>query len=106
MFEKMAKLNRKNLDDFLPVNCKFEEVIQLDIEKKRLFMESIYTLLFIFKQPFLRTTFLTSIIFVTENGAYYTSSIFLLSVLKDLGNNRLYFTAFIGYLGQIPGILL
>ena len=41
------------------------------------------------------------IIFVTKNA----SSIFLLSVLKDLGNNPC-FTAFIGYLGQIPGILL
>jgi putative MFS transporter len=105
VFEKMAKLNGKKLNNFLPVNCRFEDVVQLDVEKKRSFMESVYTLLSMFKQPFLRTTFFTSIIFVTENGAYYASSIFLLSVLKDLGNNP-YFTAFIGYLGQIPGILL
>ena len=105
VFEKMARLNGKNLNDFLPVNCKFENLIQLDIEKKRSFVKSVSTLLSMFKQPFLRTTFFTSIIFVTENGAYYASSIFLLSVLKDLGNNP-YFTAFIGYLGQIPGILL
>ena len=107
VFKKMARLNGKNLNDFLPVNCKLEDVIQLHniIEKKRSFTKSVSILFSMFKRPFFRTTFFTSIIFVTESGAYYASSIFLLSVLKDLGNNP-YFTAFIGYLGQIPGILL
>ena len=105
VFQKMARLNRKDLNDFLPINSNLEDVVQLEIEKKSSFLESLSTLLSMFKRPFFRTTFLTSIIFVTENGAYYASSIFLLSVLKGLGNNP-YFTAFIGYLGQIPGILL
>ena len=105
VFEKMAFLNRKNLNDFLPDTAQFEDVVQLEIKSNPSFLQSLSTLLSMFKQPFLRTTFFMSIIFITENGAYYASSIFLLSVLKDLGNNP-YFTAFIGYLGQIPGILL
>lgn len=105
VFEKMAKLNRKNLNDFLPESFKFESVVQIDEGKKRSFVESIYILLSMFKQPLFRTTLLMSIIFVTEFCAYYASSVFLLSVLKDFGDNP-YFTAFIGYLGQIPGILL
>lgn len=105
VFEKMARFNGKKLDDFMPSDCNFEDIVQLDIVKKRSFMDSLSSLLFMFKRPFFRTTFFLSIINVTESGAYYASSIFLLSVLKDLGNDP-YFTAFIGNLGQIPGIVL
>ena len=101
VFMKMAWLNGKDLNDILPSNKKFEDVVKLDEIKKT----SVSTLLSMFRRPFLRTTLIMSVIFITENGAYYASSIFLLSVLKDMGNNP-YFTAFIGYLGQIPGILL
>ena len=105
VFLKMARLNGKDLSDILPNTKKFEDVVQLEKVKKTSFLESMSTLLSMFRRPFIRTTLIMSVIFVTENGAYYASSIFLLSVLKDMGNNP-YFTAFIGYLGQIPGILL
>ena len=37
--------------------------------------------------------------------AYYCSSVFLLQILKEFGTDP-YFASFVGYLGQIPGILL
>ena len=60
---------------------------------------------YVFKKSYLRTTVCMSIIYVTHTVAYYSSSIFIPSILHSLVHNS-YFTAFIGYLGQIPGIVL
>ena len=41
----------------------------------------------------------------TQLHTYYTAFYFIPTILHNLIRNR-YFTAFIGYLGQIPGVLL
>ena len=60
---------------------------------------------YLFKKTYLRTTICMSIIYVTHTVAYYSMTTFIPSVLENLVHNS-YFTAFIGYLGQIPGVLL
>ena len=106
----MARINRKNLNDILPENVQLDEVIansQLEngADSEKNYHNFTSALLLMFKRPYLRTTILLSIIFTTETGAFYVSSLFLPKVLLDLGTNP-YFTVFVGYLGQIPGILL
>ena len=46
-----------------------------------------------------------SIIYVTHSVAYFSLALFTPTILHNLIPNN-YFTAFVGYLGQIPGVLL
>ena len=59
----------------------------------------------IFKKKYLRTTICMSIIYVTHSVAYFSLALFTPTILHNLIPNS-YFTAFVGYLGQIPGVLL
>ena len=105
VFEKMAQLNGRRLDDLLPKGVAFETVVKVNTEKKPVCSQFWRSLSAMFRPPYLLVTILISIIYVTSTGTYYCSSIFLLKVLDQLGTNP-YFASFFGYLGQIPGILL
>ena len=106
VFEKMARLNGKKLDDILPKGEKFEDVVNVSIEKKIPVCTQFWrNLAAMFKPPYLTVTILISIIYITSSTAYYCSSVFFLQVLKKFGTDP-YFASFTGYLGQIPGILL
>ena len=99
----MVKFNGKDLNMF-PTAL---QDIQLPegTTHSRSIWQSVSKLLFIFKKTYLRTTLCLSIIYVLHTSAFYGSSLFLPSVLHDLVQNS-YFVAFIGYVGQIPGVLL
>ena len=105
VFEKMARLNGKKLDDILPEGERLEDAVKVCTERKAVCSQFWRSLAAMFKPPYLTVTILISIIYVISTGAYYCSSIFLLKVLIQYGTNP-YFASFFGYLGQIPGILL
>ena len=103
VFEKMAWLNHKNLDEILP---KDKNIVCTSGDKNvpvcSQFCKNVSGL---FKAPYLAITISMSVINVTAMTAYYCSSVFLLQILKEFGTDP-YFASFVGYLGQIPGILL
>ena len=103
VFEKMAWLNCKNFDEILP---KDKNIVCTSSDKNvpvcSQFCKNVSGL---FKAPYLAVTISMSIINVTAMTAYYCSSVFLLQILKEFGTDP-YFASFVGYLGQIPGILL
>ena len=105
VLSRMARFNGKNLSDFIPDDVAFEEVVEIPKQKKKSCLTSFAALLTLFKRPYLRTTLCLTVIYMTETGAFFGSSLFLPAVLKNLGVDP-YFTAFVGYCGQIPGILL
>lgn len=106
IFEKMARLNGKRLDELIPSGVAFETAIKVNTVRSNPVCSQFWrSLAAIFKPPYLFMTILISIIYVTSTAAYFCSSIFLLKVLRQFGTNP-YFASFFGYLGQIPGILL
>lgn len=106
VFERMARLNGKQLTNIIPEGETFEDVIEVRREKRQPLCSQFWkSLLSMFKPPYLTATILVSIIYVTSTGTYFCSSIFLLKVLDQFHTNP-YFASFFGYLGQIPGILL
>ena len=98
----MARFNGKQLTSSLNEvkSIQFPEIISTPTLR-----QSCLKLGFVFKKAYLRTTVCLSIIYVTHTVAYYSMATFIPSILHDLVHNS-YFTAFIGYLGQIPGVLL
>ena len=102
---KMARLNGKKLDDFLPEQETFENSVEVCHQRQHRCSQFWRSLAAMFKPPYLCVTILISVIYVISTGAYFCSSIFLLKVLKNFHTNP-YFASFFGYLGQIPGILL
>ena len=108
VLEKMAWLNRKNLNDILPKDKKIVCYHNTSTGSKKTVSvcSQFYTnLLGLFKPPYLAVTIAMTIINITSMTAYYCSSVFLLQVLREFGTDP-YFASFVGYLGQIPGILL
>ena len=104
VFKKMARINGKclSINESNSIQC----IVGRDSKPSKDVSSSILTSsLSIFKPPYLRTTLCLSVIFVTETASYFASSIFLPVILKEFGMNP-YFISFIGYLGQIPGIML
>ncbi len=108
--QKMAQLNGKNLSDLIPDNVPLADYLLIKPRIKKNFSENVCSLFSIFKKPYLRTTILLSIIYVTETVAYYSAGVFLpqflLNVSPFFANQGPFFTAFVGYLGQLPGIAL
>ena len=104
IFKKMAWLNHKDLDEILPkdrrIICSYSTNKNASVCTQ--FCRNLSAL---FKPHYLTVTIPVSIINVTSMTAYYCSSVFLLQVLKEFGTDP-YFASFVGYLGQIPGILL
>ena len=105
VFARMARFNGKNLSDLLPDDMAFEEMVEIPRHKDWPCLKAFSVLLSLFKQPYLRTTVCLTIVYVTCTGAFFGSSAFLPNVIQHLGINP-YFTAFIGYCGQIPGVVL
>ena len=101
----MAWMNGKNIDNFIPKSVKLEAFIHVEKKTKKTCMQRTKALLAIFDRRYLRTTLLLSVIYVTETVAYFASGLFIPEVLQNFGVNP-FFTAFVGYLGQIPGIAL
>lgn len=103
----MARINGKNLNDFLPEEKEFQYSVSIETKTKETFLQSFSKFLTIFKPPYLKRTICLSIIYPTQTITYYASALFFPAILEEqLGINNPYFTLFIGYLGQIPGILL
>ena len=106
VLEKMARWNRKNLDEFLPREKEFSELVVTNCEERQGNLSQTFrNFLFIFKRFYLRTTLALLVINITNAGTFWGASLFLPSLLADITSNS-YFIAFMGYLGQIPGILL
>lgn len=106
VFKKMARINGKELPAGMLDEHSIQNLINVD-DKSQLCSRRnpLSAFLTLFKLPYLRTTLCLSIIFVTETGSYFSASTFLPLFLKEFGLDP-YFVSFMGYLGQIPGILL
>ena len=100
----MAKFNGKNLNTFLGA-IQDIQVPEYTTQSVVSFRKSVSRFLSIFKRTYLRTTVCLSIMYVVHTVAFYGAFLFLPSVLHRLVQNS-YFVAFIGYVGQIPGVLL
>ena len=98
---RMAKFNGKNLH----ISSAMLDIQVPERPSTSTLGQSCLKLGYVFKKKYIRTTVCLSIIYVTHTTAYYGSSLFIPSILRKLVPNS-YFTAFIGYLGQIPGVLL
>ena len=103
---RMAWMNGKNLNDFLPEEREFHCIVSIDTKTEETCLQSFSKFLVIFKRLYLRRTICLTIIYMVETVTYYASSLFLPAVLKKLNVRSPYFTIFVGFLGQIPGILL
>ena len=103
---RMAWMNGKNLNDFLPEEREFQCIVSIDTKTEETCLQSFSKFLVIFKPLYLRRTICLTIIYMVETVTYYASSLFLPAVLKKLNVRSPYFTIFVGFLGQIPGILL
>ena len=104
---RMAKMNGKNLEDFVPREEEFRDIVATDSEQRqgKLFSQTLRNFIGILKPKYLRMTLALAVINITSAGTFWGASLFLPSLLADLTTNS-YFIAFMGYLGQIPGILL
>ena len=105
VLSQMARINGKKLSDFLPSEIDFEKLVVLEIPTNRNFWQTARNFRTMFQTPYLKRTVLISIVYVVEGMSAYGSTLFLPSILSGLNVNP-YFTAFVGYLGQIPGVLL
>ena len=99
ILQRMACFNRKDL----PFELEAVEAIQSTTRPS--LKESFLKLSHVFKRIYLRTTISMGIIYVAHDLAWYSVALFIPTILGHLVKNS-YFTAFIGYLGQIPGVLL
>ena len=105
VLSQMAAINRKQLCDLIPQDIELEELIVLEEQPDQTFRQTILNYRTLFTATYLRRTVLIGIIFTLETGSYYGATLFLPSVLNDL-THKPYFNAFVGFLGQIPGIFL
>ena len=99
ILQHMACFNRRDL----PFELEVVEAIQSTTKPS--LKESFLKLSHVFKRIYLRTTISMGIIGIAHAAAYNSLGIYIPTILGYLVKNS-YFTAFIGYLGQIPGVLL
>ena len=97
----MAKMNGKNLNTFMQPEEVRQLVIPEQIKKTILLKKS----LIVFTPQYLRRTICLIFIYMISSNAASGATLFLPDVLKSLGANP-YFIPFIGYLAQLPGIVL
>ena len=105
IFQTMAQWNHRDLDQCLPAEVELSELVETQNLVQRSWSQALQDFLYIFKPMYLRTTLPLLVINATNAGAFWGISLFLPSLLHDITANS-YFIAFMGYLGQIPGILL
>ena len=105
VLSQMAAVNRKKLSDIIPLDVELEDVIVLDEQTSDSIQHTIRNFRTLFTSTYLRRTVLIALIFTIETGSYLGSTLFLPRVLDNL-THKPYFNAFVGFLGQIPGVLL
>lgn len=93
-------------NDYLPKQREFSELVDVEtLQTRHVCSQTLSDFPHIFKQPYLCTTLTLLVINSTKAGPFWGLNLFLPSLLADITSNS-YFIAFIGYLGQIPGIML
>ena len=97
----MAKMNCKDLNTFIQP----EEIRQLVIPEHKKKTILLKKSLIVFTPQYLRRTLCLIFIYMISSNAASGATLFLPDVLKSLGANP-YFIPFVGYLAQIPGIIL
>ena len=103
---KMAHWNGKNLNDYLPQGREFSELVVTETgQTDRNCSQTLDNFLYIFRPPYLRTTLALLVINTTNAATFWGVALFLPSLLAEITTNS-YFIAFMGYLGQIPGLML
>ena len=105
VLSQMARINGKNLSDYLPDGVEFNELVVIETPISGSLWKTVQNFGVVFKSPYLKRTVLIGIVFIIEGMSNYGASLFLPNILSQLNVNP-YFTAFVGYLGQFPGILL
>ena len=107
VLEKMARWNGKNLSECLPEGAELSDVVLTKELRKNKghWSQTVHDFLYIFKPFYLRTTLALLVINTTNAATFWGISLFLPSLLHKITRSS-YFIAFMGYLGQIPGLLL
>ena len=105
VFSQMARINGKHLSDFLPNEVQFKELVVIETPKSSTLWQTLHNFSAMFKSPYLTRTLLIGIVYVIQGMSSYGASLFLPNILNQLKVSP-YFTSFVGYLGQFPGILL
>ena len=98
----MAKMNGKDLSTFIQLEELSHSLEPKQTEKGMILLKKS---LVIFSVQYLRRTVCLSIIYLISSSVASGVTIFLPALLKDLGASP-YFIPFIGYLAQIPGLIL
>ena len=98
VFHAMARINGVDIHEILPENVIFD----CDMKCNRSMSSKFLAL---FSRKYFRRTIGFALIYTLATVGYYVTVVFLPDQLKNLGTDP-YFTAFVGYLGQIPGIAL
>ena len=105
IFERMARINGKNLSEYAPLNTCVSQIAIFENgeeeKEKALFSQFLQ----IFHPRYLRTTIPLSVISVTEIAGYLTSQLFLPSFLSQVGSST-YFTIMVSTVSQLPGYAL
>ena len=105
VLSQMARVNGKKMSDFLPEHIDLEELVIIEAQSNQSFWQTAKNFRALFNRKYLRRTILIGIIYPVQTVGYIGSSLFLPSILNNL-THKPYFNAFVGYLGQIPGIVL
>ena len=106
VFSKMAEVNGKDLRTFLTEEEFLETFALKGVENKaQSFFQLVAQLLKLFKGVYRRRTLCLIVIYMTEACGYLGSTLFLPQFLSDLHVNT-YFSIFVAFVAQFPGILL
>ena len=105
VLSQMARVNGKRLSEFLPEHVELEELVIIEPQSEHSLWQTLKDFRVMFSKTYLRRTVLIGIIYPVQTLGYVGSSLFLPSILNNL-THKPYFNAFVGYLGQIPGVLL
>jgi len=98
----MGKMNGKDLNTFMQPEELRYSLEHKQVEKKTILLKKSLT---VFTLQYLRRTVCLSIMYMISSNAASVATTFLPAVLQDMGASP-YFTPFVGYLAQIPGLML
>ena len=98
----MAKINGKDLKTYMQPGELSNCLVSEHVKKKRIHLKEF---LVVFTPLYLRRTICLILIYMISSQVDSAASLFLPALLKDLGASP-YFIPFIGYLAQIPGLIL
>lgn len=98
----MARINGLKLTDFLSED-EFYEMFSCERAKSEKSM-SVTQFFAIFRLRYLRRTLCLTVIIITESFGYLGSTVFLPQFLDDTLHQNPYFSLFVAFIAQIPGI--